>query len=305
MTLISSFLGVPFPVKRLFRPVVFLVPLSNKTTDSFGPEFQGFSGIPAACCRSLEILLKSDHVVNCDVPRYQSTGGCQAYVFDPTVGVVCDKFYARTSALACRRRQEKNRMSDNEPEEQHEEPDNKQAEEKKVPDPAVEEVIEGNCVLLPEGRNHSTRWISALYKVFVNRHGLVTLTMLLDLLRPGSGSLVTRDITDLLLPGHWQDKLDRSESHPGTVTTIGLVEAAVNINRARLTKKRRELTADVDLKYDLKLSADGLSASANVYSILTELETKCGEELEELKHSPQVNMMGVYFVEAELRAKAV
>eukprot|EP00808_Paulinella_micropora_P024213 g60814.t1 len=34
-------------------------------------------------------------------------------------------------------------MSDNEPEEQHEEPDNKQAEEKKVPDPAVEEVIEG------------------------------------------------------------------------------------------------------------------------------------------------------------------
>eukprot|EP00808_Paulinella_micropora_P021929 g17791.t1 len=41
-----------------------------------------------------------------------------------------------------------------------------------------------------------------------------------------------------------------------------------------LTKKRRELTADVDLKYDLKLSADGLSASANVYSILTELETK-------------------------------
>eukprot|EP00808_Paulinella_micropora_P004733 g14117.t1 len=37
----------------------------------------------------------------------------------------------------------KNRMSDNEPEEQHEEPDNKQAEEKKVPDPAVEEVIEG------------------------------------------------------------------------------------------------------------------------------------------------------------------
>eukprot|EP00808_Paulinella_micropora_P024273 g51957.t1 len=41
-----------------------------------------------------------------------------------------------------------------------------------------------------------------------------------------------------------------------------------------LTKKRRELTADVDLKYDMKLSADGLSASENVYSILTELETK-------------------------------
>eukprot|EP00808_Paulinella_micropora_P005875 g57439.t1 len=55
-----------------------------------------------------------------------------------------------------------------------------------------------------------------------------------------------------------------------------------------LTKKRRELTADVDLKYDLKLSADGLSASANVYSILTELETKCGEELEELKQSAEL-----------------
>eukprot|EP00808_Paulinella_micropora_P025809 g38388.t1 len=57
------------------------------------------------------------------------------------------------------------------------------------------------------------------------------------------------------------------------------------LTEAELTKKRRELTADVDLKYDLKLSADGLSASANVYSILTELETKCGEELEELKQS--------------------
>eukprot|EP00808_Paulinella_micropora_P001949 g48880.t1 len=85
-----------------------------------------------------------------------------------------------------------------------------------------------------------------------------------------------------------------------------------------LAQKRKELTKEVDLKYELKVSADGLSASANAYTILTELGGKwlkdegvdaekklmqgfphptsqegifpvlisrCGEELEELKQS--------------------
>eukprot|EP00808_Paulinella_micropora_P005878 g57442.t1 len=54
----------------------------------------------------------------------------------------------------------------------------------------------------------------------------------------------------------------------------------------RTSPVRKELTKEVNLKYDLKVSADGLSASASVYTILTELEAKwCGEELEELKQS--------------------
>eukprot|EP00808_Paulinella_micropora_P026976 g70605.t1 len=87
--------------------------------------------------------------------------------------------------------------------------------------------------------------------------------------------------------------------------------------------KEKELTKEVNLKYDLKVSADGLSASANVYTILTELEAKwlkdgggeadtlmipvggmeeklgqlqlsiqCGEELEELKQSAGKHNVG-------------
>eukprot|EP00808_Paulinella_micropora_P013483 g12857.t1 len=88
------------------------------------------------------------------MPRGVPTGVWRLGVLEWALGEagppeVCDWTLEGGSQRWERKTLQESWMSDNEPEDEHEEqpdePEDKQADERKEPDPAVEEVIEGGC----------------------------------------------------------------------------------------------------------------------------------------------------------------
>eukprot|EP00808_Paulinella_micropora_P016118 g63869.t1 len=78
----------------------------------------------------------------------------------------------------------------------------------------------------------------------------------------------------VVVPEKAKDMADMSPMISNRRSSVHLHRRDKEEEGERVDEEEERAHSGRDLKYDLKLSADGLSASANVYSILTELETK-------------------------------